>query len=248
MTEDNDPMIQPMEGHTVHRFDGELNKLHMMILEMGGLVLNQVQQAIKAVTDKNIAAARLVIDREPDVDALEVKIDEENIIVIAKRCPVGKDLRITTMVSKAVTDLERIGDEAARIANQAMQIYNSDSNDPGSPLLRDIKTMGKLSFQMLHNALEIFDSFDVDRARDLARGNVELDEEFQSSLRRLATFVLEDARNVGHTINVTLIIKALERVGEHARNLAEYVIYFVKGEDVRHQSPAAIKDPGNKAV
>jgi phosphate transport system protein len=101
---------------------------------------------------------------------------------------------------------------------------------------------------MLHNALEIFDTFDVERARELASGNVELDEEFQSSLRRLATFVLEDARNVGHTINITLIIKALERVGEHARNLAEYVIYFVKGEDVRHQSPAADKGPGNKAV
>jgi phosphate transport system protein len=240
-------MIQPMEGHTVHRFDGELNNLHMLILEMGGLVLDQVQQAIKAVTDKNMTASRLVIDREPDVDALEVKIDEENIIVIAKRCPVGKDLRVTTMVSKAVTDLERIGDEAARIANQALQMYDNDSNDPGYHLLRDITTMGKLSSQMLHDALDIFDTFDVERARQLAAGNVELDEEFQSSLRRLATFVLEDARNVGHTINITLIIKALERIGEHARNLAEYVIYFVKGEDVRHQSPA-VKGSGNTAT
>ncbi|MGD8567994.1 MAG: phosphate signaling complex protein PhoU [Gammaproteobacteria bacterium] len=246
MKEEDDPMIQPMEGHTVHRFDGELNNLHMMILEMGGLVLDQVQQGITAVTDKNMAAARLVIDREPNVDALEVKIDEENIIVIAKRCPVGKDLRITTMVSKAVTDLERIGDEAARIANQAIQMYDNDSNDPGTHLLRDIKTMGKLSSQMLHDALEIFDTFDVERAQKLAAGNVELDEEFQSSLRRLATFVLEDARNVGHTINITLIIKALERVGEHARNLAEYVIYFVKGEDVRHQAATYPGNPDNK--
>ena len=229
-------MIQPMEGHTVHRFDGELNNLHMLILEMGGLVLDQVRQSIVAVTEKNIAAARLVIQREPEVDGLEVKIDEENIIVIAKRCPVAKDLRITTAVSKAVTDLERIGDEAARIANQALQLYGSDTSDPSSHLLRDIKTMGNLSLRMLQDALDIFDTFDVARARVLARGNVELDEEFQSSLRRLATFVLEDARNVGHTINVTLIIKALERIGEHARNMAEYVIYLVKGEDIRHQS------------
>lgn len=236
MAKENDSMIQPMEGHTVHRFDGELNNLHMLILEMGGLVLDQVRQSILAVTEKNIAAARLVIQREPEVDGLEVKIDEENIIVIAKRCPVAKDLRITTAVSKAVTDLERIGDEAARIANQALQLYGSDTSDPSTHLLRDIKTMGNLSLRMLQDALDIFDTFDVARARVLARGNVELDEEFQSSLRRLATFVLEDARNVGHTINVTLIIKALERIGEHARNMAEYVIYLVKGEDIRHQS------------
>ena len=224
----------PMEGHTVQRFDGELNNLHMMILEMGGLVLDQVRQSIRAVTEKNIEAARLVLQREPQVDALEVKVDEENIIVMAKRCPVAKDLRITTTISKAVTDLERIGDEAARIANQVIQIYNSDSNDPSTHLLRDIRTMGKLSLCMLENALEIFDTFDINNARELAGSSVELDEEFQSSLRRIATFVLEDARNVGHTINVTLIIKALERIGEHARNLAEYVIYLVKGEDVRH--------------
>lgn len=231
-------MIQHTEGHTVHRFDGELNNLHMLILEMGGLVLDQVRQSIKAVTEKNIEAARLVIQREPEVDALEVKIDEENIVVIAKRCPVAKDLRITTAVSKGVTDLERIGDEAARIANQALQLYGSDTSDPSTHLLRDIRTMGNLSLRMLQDALEVFDSFDVNRARALAKGNVELDEEFQSSLRRLATFVLEDARNVGHTINVTLIIKALERVGEHSRNMAEYVIYLVKGEDVRHQTTA----------
>ncbi|WP_455365440.1 phosphate signaling complex protein PhoU [Kaarinaea lacus] len=242
MAEENDAMIQPMEGHTVHRFDGELNNLHMLILEMGGLVLDQVRQSIKAVTEKNIEAARLVIQREPEVDALEVKIDEENIVVIAKRCPVAKDLRITTAVSKGVTDLERIGDEAARIANQALQLYGSDTSDPSNHLLRDIKPMGNLSLGMLQEALDIFDTFDVTRARILAKGNVELDEEFQSSLRRLATFVLEDARNVGHTINVTLIIKALERIGEHARNMAEYVIYLVKGEDVRHQTAVGSSD------
>lgn len=231
-------MIQPMEGHTVHRFDGELNNLHMLILEMGGLVLDQVRQAIKAVTEKDTEAARLVIQREPDVDGLEVKIDEENLVVIAKRCPVAKDLRITTAISKAVTDLERTGDEAARIANQVVHMYGNDTSDPSVQLLRDIRTMGKLSLQMLQDAIDIFDTFDVARARVLANGNVELDEEFQSSLRRLATFVLEDARNVGHTINVTLIMKALERVGEYARNIAEYVIFVVKGEDIRHQPVA----------
>ncbi|MGD8558285.1 MAG: phosphate signaling complex protein PhoU [Gammaproteobacteria bacterium] len=239
-------MIQPMEGHTLQRFDGELNNLHMLILQMGGLVVDQVRLAIKAVTDKDLEAARLVVDREPDVDALEVKIDNETLTVIARRCPVAKDLRITTAVSKAVTDLERIGDEAARIANQAVQMYDNDSNDPSSHLLRDIRTMGKLSFQMLSDALEVFDTFDLPRAQQLAAGNIELDEEFQSSLRRLATFVLEDARNVGHVINVTLIMKALERIGEHARNLAEYVIYFIKGEDVRHQAATASADPDDR--
>ncbi|WP_455206050.1 phosphate signaling complex protein PhoU [Kaarinaea lacus] len=228
-------MVQPMEGHTVHRFDGELSNLHMMILEMGGLVMDQVRSAMKAVREKDLSAAHQVIRREPKVDALEVKIDDEIVSVIARRCPVAKDLRVTTAISKAVTDLERVGDEAARIAHLAISMYDNETSDPSSHLLRDTITMGKLSSTMLDESLQILDLLDAIRADAMIKEHAELDVEFQSALRRLATFMLEDARNVGHTINIVLIIKALERIGDHARNIAEYVVYLIKGEDIRHK-------------
>ena len=142
-------MVQPMEGHTVQRFDGELSNLHLMILEMGGLVLDQVSSALRALREKDIQAAHLVIRREPKIDAMEVNLDNEVVTVIARRCPVARDLRITTAISKAVTDLERVGDEAARIAHLTISIYDSESSDPSSHLLRDTIYMGKLSLGML---------------------------------------------------------------------------------------------------
>ena len=228
-------MVQPMEGHTVQRFDGELSNLHLMILEMGGLVMDQVNSALRALREKDIPAAHLVVRREPQIDAMEVNIDNEVVTVIARRCPVARDLRVTTAISKAVTDFERIADEAARIAHLTISIYGNESSDPSSQLLRDTINMGKLSSGMLSEALEIFDTLDVKKAEVLIKNHGELDAEFQSSLRRLTTFLLEDARNVGHTVNIVLILKALERIGDHARNIAEYVIYLIKGEDVRHQ-------------
>lgn len=228
-------MIQPMEGHTVHRFDGELSNLHMMILEMGGLVHDQVRSSLIALREKDLAAAHTVVAREPEVDQLEVKIDDEIVSVIARRCPVARDLRITTALSKAVTDLERIGDEAARIAHLCISIYGSETPDPSYHLLRDTIVMGKLASSMLKDAVEILDTLNAERAENMVKGQGELDEEFQSSLRRLTTFVLEDARNVGHTVNIVLVLKALERIGDHARNIAEYVVYLIRGEDIRHK-------------
>ena len=228
-------MVQPMEGHTVQRFDGELSNLHLLILEMGGLVVDQVNAALRALRDKDIAAAHLVIRREPKIDAMEVNLDDEVVSVIARRCPVARDLRITTAISKAVTDLERVADEAARIAHLVISIYDSESSNPSSHLLRDTINMGKLSLDMLTDALDIFDTLDANKAEAMVKNHGELDAEFQSSLRGLTTFLLEDARNIGHTVNIVLILKALERIGDHARNIAEYVIYLIKGEDVRHQ-------------
>jgi phosphate transport system protein len=136
--------------------------------------------------------------------------------------------------SKAITDLERIGDEAARIANTTLAVYDDEIRRPSRKLLRDVHTMGKLAIGMLQDAIGLYDSFDLSCADTLLRRHGELDVEFQSSLRRLSTFILEDARNVGHAINAVLLVKAVERIGDHARNLAEYVIYLVRGEDVRH--------------
>ena len=228
-------MTQALEGHTVQRYDGELNTLHLRVLEMGGLVLDQARKALRALKQKDINDANTVLEQEHEVDDLELEIDDGVITIIAKRGPVARDLRVIMSISKTITDLERIGDEAARIAHLAKAIYESERSQPSGHLMRDVTTMGQLALEMLQEALESFDTLNTTRARALVCRENELDMEFQSSLRRLATFLLEDARNVGHAIHIVLLIKAIERIGDHARNVAEYVIYMVCGEDVRHR-------------
>jgi phosphate transport system protein len=224
-----------MEGHTVQRYDGELNHLHLLVLEMGGLVLDQVRLAINALKNEDLANTNIVLDREHKVDELEIKIDEELVSVLARRSPMARDLRILMSFSKAVADLERVGDEAARIAHLTAVMIENNRSFPGIQLMRDVQTMGALAVNLFERSLDIFDTLQITSAEELIRNHSELDAEFRSSLRRIATFVLEDARNVGHAINITLVIKALERIGDHARNLVEYVIYLVNGEDVRHR-------------
>lgn len=228
-------MTQQLEGHTVQRYDGELNALHLRVLEMGGLALSQVKLALHALREKDPKAANTVIGREPTVDQLEVTIDDEIASVIARRAPVAKDLRVIIAFSKAITDMERIGDEAARIAFIAQCILKEDKTYLNKQMLRDILHMGELVVAMLDDALRIIDDLNLETAEAMMSRRDDLDYEFQSGLRKQATFVFEDPRNVGHTINTVLIMKALERVGDHARNLSEYVIYLIKGEDVRHR-------------
>jgi phosphate transport system protein len=154
--------------------------------------------------------------------------------VLAKRSPVARDLRVIMAFSKAVTDLERLGDEAAKIAYIGTAMYNNDHSNPGNYLLRDVSVMSKLVSTLLKEAIEILDVLDLEKAEKLLSSHDDLEEEFQAGLRRLTTYVLEDARNVGHIISIVLVMKSLLRIGEHARNLAEYVVYMVSGEDIRH--------------
>lgn len=228
-------MTQTLEGHTVQRYNGELNNLHLRVLEMGGLVLDQIKHALLALRAKDINVANTVLEREHEVDELELAIDDAVVTVIAKRGPVAGDLRVIMAISKTVADLERMADEAARIAYIAKGLYEPERNQPSNHLMRDVTHMGQLALEMLEEALQSFDTLNVSQASALACRDNELDIEFQSSLRRLATFLLEDARNVGHAIHIVLLTKAIERVGDHARNIAQYVIYMVRGEDVRHR-------------
>jgi phosphate transport system protein len=228
-------MSLKLEGHTMQRYNGELNNLHLKVMEMGSLVLDQARQALTTLKTKDISEAEKVVEREEKAHELELAIDDAIITIIAKRAPVARDLRVIMSMSKAVTDLERIGDEAVRIANIGKGLYQSEHSQPGNALLRDVTNMGRLALEMLQESLESFDSLNAGHANALVCRENELDLEFQSSLRRLATFLLEDARNVGHSIHIVLLTKAIERIGDHARNIAEYVIYIVRGEDVRHR-------------
>ncbi|MDG4553710.1 MAG: phosphate signaling complex protein PhoU [Candidatus Competibacter sp.] len=224
------------DAHTVKQFDTQLANLRNLVLEMGGLVEDQIKNAVKSLDDEDLTLAREVIARDQIINGLQVKIDEDSITLIALRQPVGGDLRLIMSLSKAVTDLERIGDEAEKIARMTIKTYDVVSSPPSAKLLRDVTPMAKLAADMLHGCLDALARLDVEMAVDVARGDDNLDQEFQSALRRLITYMMEDPRTIGHAINVLFIIKALERIGDHAKNIAEYIIYLVKGKDVRHVS------------
>ena len=226
------------EEHTFRRFDQELAHLNKVVLRMGGLVEDQIAKAMSALRDANLDAARDVVARDHVV--LDVQADEQIVNLLALRQPVGRDLRMILSLGKTVTDLERIGDEAERIARMTLDIYGSSDPPPDARLLSDAFRMSTLATRMLHDVLDALARLDVEKAIQVARGDVELDSEFQAALRRLSTYIMEDARNVGHTINVTFIVKSLERIGDHSKNIAEYVVFLVKGKDVRHVSPESI--------
>ncbi|CAL1239203.1 phosphate signaling complex protein PhoU [Candidatus Methylocalor cossyra] len=226
-------MIGYIEGHTVKRYDGELNHLHYLVLEMGGLVLRQVQQALAAFRNRDLALAHQVVTWDRETDEMEVQVDREIVQLLARRAPVGGDLRIVIAVSKSISDLERIGDEAVRIAQIVMQLFSPEASDPCAQLLREVGKVGEVALASLRAALEVFDVWDEDKARWIIQNQAELTEEFPAELRRLMTYIMEDARNIGFAVSVILVIKSLELIGHYAQNLAEYAIFQFKGEDVR---------------
>ncbi len=229
-----------MDEHTVKRFDQELSELNSLVLRMGGLVQDQISKAMEALREEDPEAARNVIARDHVVNFMDVEADERSVNLLALRQPMGRDLRMIMSLGKTVSDLERIGDEAERIARMTIHMYEATGSQPGSTLLRDTYSMSRLATDMLRDALDALARLDVDMAVQVAKRDAELDSEFQSALRRLATYIMEDSRNVGHAIDVTFIVRSLERIGDHAKNIAEYVIFLVKGKDVRHISPESL--------
>jgi len=222
------------EGHTVRRYDGELAGLRLLMLEMGGLVLDQVRRAVSAFDRQDVAAARNVIARDHAVNSYDLRIDDASLKLLALRQPVAGDLRIVMSICKAVADLERTGDEAAKIARMTLRLFSRGGNVPRRALLRDVRAMAALATQMLGDVLRAFDEMDVDAALEVAAGDAELDREFRAASRRLSTYVMEDSRQLGHTINALTVVKALERIGDHAKNIAEHIVFLVTGQDVRH--------------
>ncbi|MGB5306587.1 MAG: phosphate signaling complex protein PhoU [Gammaproteobacteria bacterium] len=234
-------MTSMTTGHIVKRFDGELAQLHQLVLDTGILVRDQLHRAVKTLEDEDPKAAREVIDRDKEVNALDIRADEEMIRILAKRQPLARDLREVITISKAMGDLERVGDEARKIARLTIHVYDNDGSPPNGQILRDIHTMAAYVDSMLKMCLESFDELDLQKALDVLQMDVELDNEFKSCIRRLATFIMEDSRSVGHVIDVVLGIRALERIGGHAKNIAGYVVFLATGKDVRHESLDAVK-------
>ena len=220
------------ENHIMKQFDEELEEIRTRLMEMGGKVEQQLQNAIRAISDADSKLAEDVIAEEQHVDEMEVDIDEACILIIARRQPAASDLRLVMMVTKAVNDLERIGDEAKKIANHAVILAEQGGSSEG---YTEIRHMGQSVSRMLANALDTFARFDVDAAMRTLEEDKQIDLDYKTALRELVTYMMEDPRSISRVINVLWIIRSLERIGDHAKNLCEQIVFVVKGKDIRHQ-------------
>ncbi len=220
--------------HTFKQYDAELEAVRGKVLEMGGLVEQQIVQALESLTKLDVNLAKKVMANDHRVNSLEVQIDEDCSHIIARRQPAAGDLRMIMMMMKTITDLERIGDEATKIARTAQKIFEEDRMY--KPRFNEIKVMVAMVREMLHTSLDGFARLDVSKTADVARQDEEVDEQFRAAMRQLITFMLEDPRTISMSLEVLFVAKAIERIGDHAKNIAEYVVYMVKGADVRHTS------------
>lgn len=222
-----------LADHTYKQFDAELESLRARVMQMGGMVQGQIMVAIDAFMTGNHELMEKVIADDHRVNGLEVAIDEECTQIIVKRQPAANDLRLVMAVSKIVTDLERIGDEAAKIARIGKTIRQRDHL---SSTLRIgyVREVGDISLGMLRGVLDAFARLDAIKAAVIIREDQAIDEKFRGIMRELITYMLEDPRTITSAFDIVFIAKAIERIGDHAKNIAENVIYIVKGKDVRH--------------
>ncbi|PUB85539.1 MAG: phosphate transport system regulatory protein PhoU [gamma proteobacterium symbiont of Ctena orbiculata] len=233
-------MNEMTSGHTVKAFTEELDSINQLVIELGELGLDQLRRAVQTLMDEDTKEAGLVIDRDRELNEIDIKADEEIIRLIAKRQPVAKDLRDILTVQKIITDLERVGDEARKIANLTIHFYDNGKPPPSNEILRDIYDMATFVDDMLNKSLQAFVKVDLKIALDVIEQEKRLFDEFRGSLRRLSTFLMEDSRSVGHVVDIVLALRALERIGGHAKNIGGHVIFLITGKDVRHENLSAI--------
>ncbi|MEJ0004553.1 MAG: phosphate signaling complex protein PhoU [Pararobbsia sp.] len=222
------------DKHLSSQFDADLNAVSSKVLEMGGLVEAQIIQAMQALNNFDIEAADRVISAEQRLNTMEVEIDEECSNIIARRQPAARDLRLLMAISKTITNLERAGDEAEKIAKRTKRLFE----DGSSRLINiaEIKLSGEMAVTILRRALDAFARLDTVAAAQIVRDDKQIDEEFRAFVRKLVSYMMEDPRTISAGLDYLFIAKAVERIGDHAKNIAEFIIYIVKGTDVRHVS------------
>ncbi len=219
--------------HISAKFNSELEEVKNHLLEMGGKVEQQLSDAVTALVERDSGEAELIIERDHEVNMMEIAIDDECATILARRQPTASDLRLVVAVIKINTDIERIGDEAAKIASQGLRSIE----EPTSPSnLIEIRHIGSHVASMLRDALDAFARLDIDLAVKVVKEDSNVDKEYGSAMRSLVTFMMEDPRAIGSILNEMWALRSLERIGDHASNIAEHVVYLVRGLDVRHQS------------
>jgi phosphate transport system protein len=222
------------DKHLSSQFDADLNAVSSKVLEMGGLVESQIINAMQALNTFDIEIADQVITAEKLLNTMEIEIDEECSNIIARRQPAARDLRLLMAISKTITNLERAGDEAVKIAKRTKRI-----NEDGvgrNVNIAEIKLSGEMAVSILRRALDAFARLDTVAAAQIVRDDKAIDDEFRAFVRKLITYMMEDPRTITAGLDYLFIAKAVERIGDHAKNIAEFIIYIVKGTDVRHKS------------
>ena len=222
------------DKHLSTQFDAELSGISSRVLEMGGLVESQVAQALYALTQFSFETAAQVLQQEERVNQMEIEIDRDLSAIIARRQPTARDLRLLVAVSKAIANLERVGDEAARIARTVQRLINTGVSSRLRLPVADLGFEADLAIAQLRKALDAFARLDTAKALEVLKQDDQIDQEFDGLLRKLITYMMEDPRTISSSIDLVFVAKAIERVGDHAKNLAEAIIYVVKGTDVRH--------------
>ena len=218
--------------HISSQFNAELEDIRQRVLAMGGLVEQQITDATQAFIDLDGGLADEVIRNDHKVNQFEVFIDEECNRILARRQPTASDLRLVVAVIKTITDLERIGDEAEKVARMASDLAVLERTGA----LVDVSHLVRSVSAMVHDALDAFARMDADAALVVARADANVDREYEALMRQCITFMMEDPRTIRRVMDIIWSVRSLERIGDHAKNIAEYVIYFVKGKDVRHVS------------
>ncbi len=229
-------MVMDITSHTHHisqQYNIELEAIRTHLSEMGGLAQRQVNDAIQALIDADVERAEQVVRADAGVNSMEISIDEECVRILARRQPAASDLRLVIAVTKAITDLERVGDEAAKIARLAIDQHNNGLAPRG---YIEVRHIGGLVSRMLQDALDAFARMDVEMAINVVQADRTVDMEYSTAMRELMTFMMEDSRSISRVLNIMWCLRALERIGDHSRNLAQYIIYLVNGQDVRHSN------------
>jgi phosphate transport system protein len=222
-----------LSHHILSRFNADLEGVRSGVLQMGGLVEQQLQNGIKALYTGDGRLGEEVARLDHKVNSMEVAIDDDCSRILATRGPTASDLRLIVAVIKTITDLERIGDEAEKLGNIASRLATLDRP---TDRYREIKHVGELVSDMVHGALDAFARMDSDAALEVARKDRVVDEEYEALQRQCITFMMEDPRSIRRALDVLWVARALERIGDHAKNICEYVIYMVLGKDIRHLS------------
>ncbi len=232
-----------IEGHTSRAFDGDLSSLHVRVVEMGGLVLLQSREAATAYTDWDLATANGVLERERQVNGYDSAVDEQSLALIARRQPMASDLRAVVAMSKIVSELERAGDEAKKIALTVLGRAGRAGGRPGSATARDARHLARLAVNMIRLSLDSLDRFDTELALKVIALDRELDDEYADGVRRLLTRAMEDSRFFSVALEAAFVLKSLERIGDHARNISRLVI-SIGPRDVT----GSRDDPGQAAL
>ncbi|ABO54267.1 phosphate signaling complex protein PhoU [Burkholderia vietnamiensis] len=221
------------DKHLSSQFDADLNAVSSKVLEMGGLVESQIVGAMYALNEFDREAAEKVVTAEETLNAMEVEIDQECGNIIARRQPAARDLRLLMSISKTITNLERAGDEAEKIAKRVRRLI--DEPAARAVNIAEIKVSGEMAVTILRRALDAFARLDTVAAAQIVKDDKEIDLEFRAFVRKLVSYMQEDPRTISVGLEYLFIAKAIERIGDHAKNIAEFIIYIVKGTDVRHQ-------------